>query len=80
MGLGASILLIAVGAILRWGVTAEIAGLDISVIGLILMVVGGIGLVLSLLFWSTLGFGRTDRRDTVVREERRYDDDIDRAA
>ena len=79
MGLGASILLIAVGAILRWGVTAEIAGLDISVIGLILMVVGGIGLVLSLLFWSTLGFGRSEPRERVVREER-YDDDIDRAA
>lgn len=82
MGLGASILLIAVGAILRWGVTAEVAGLDVSAIGLILMVVGGIGLVLSLLFWSTLGFGRSSRpRETVVREER-YDDydDIDRAA
>jgi hypothetical protein len=82
MGLGASIFLIAIGAILRWGVTAEVAGLDVAVIGLILMVVGALGLVLSLLFWSTLGFGRSSRpSERVVREER-YDDydDIDRAA
>jgi hypothetical protein len=82
MGLGASILLIAVGAILRWGVTADVSGLEVSTIGTILMVVGAIGLVLSLVFWSTLGFG-TRRTvaddDVVVREERHYDD-IDRAA
>jgi hypothetical protein len=53
MGLGVSLLLIAVGAILTWGVTATASGLDVNAIGVILMVVGFLGLVLSMIFWST---------------------------
>jgi Domain of unknown function (DUF6458) len=72
MGLGASLFLIAVGAILTWAVTAEVSGLDIQVVGVILMIVGVIGFVLSMLFWSTWGgpayFGT--RRRTYVDEER----------
>jgi hypothetical protein len=55
MGISVSILLIAVGAILTWGVTAEAEGLDVNAIGVILMIVGALGLALSLLFWSSWG-------------------------
>lgn len=68
MGFGVSIVLVAVGAILAWGVTAEVSGLDIQVIGVILLVVGLAGFLLSMLFWSSWGgpayFGR--RRTTYV--------------
>ena len=49
MYIGTSIFLIAVGAILAFAVTATVAGVDIQTAGLILMVVGGLGLVISLL-------------------------------
>jgi hypothetical protein len=55
VGIGTSIFLIAVGAILRWGVADAIEGINLSVIGLILMIVGVIGLVISLFYanlWS----------------------------
>ena len=48
--LGTSIFLIAVGAILRYAVTATVSGVSITTIGLILMIVGIVGLVLSLLW------------------------------
>ena len=48
MGIGTSLFLIAVGAILYFAVNADISGLEISTIGLILMVVGVIGLLISL--------------------------------
>jgi hypothetical protein len=53
MGIGVSIFLMAVGAILTWGVNATARGLNLEVIGVILMIVGGFGLLLSLLFWSS---------------------------
>ena len=43
MGIGVSLILIAVGAILTWAVTAEASGVDLTTVGVILMVVGGIG-------------------------------------
>ncbi len=55
MGLGVSLFLIAVGAILVWGVQTDIAGVSEDAIGVILMVVGGAGLLLSMLFWSSWG-------------------------
>ena len=55
MGFGVSLVLVAVGAILTWAVTAEVAGLDIQVVGVILMVVGLVGFVLSIAFWSSWG-------------------------
>lgn len=67
MGIGVSLILIAVGAILTWAVDATVSGLDINTIGVILMIVGAIGLLLSLMFWSTWGgVGGTRRRTTVV--------------
>ena len=55
MGIAVSILLIAVGAVLTWGVTAEAEGLDVNAIGVILLIVGLLGLVLSMIFWSSWG-------------------------
>jgi hypothetical protein len=55
MGIGVSLILIAVGAILTWAVNASVSGLNITVVGVILMVVGAVGLLLSLLFWSSWG-------------------------
>ena len=43
MGLGVSLLLIAVGAILVWGLQSDVAGISEDAIGVILMVVGGAG-------------------------------------
>ncbi len=70
MGIGTSIFLIAVGAILYWAVDATISGLEIHTIGLILMICGAIGLVVSLFFIGSLRRGSTDR--TVVRERDPY--------
>ena len=51
MGVAVSIVLIAAGAILTWGVTTEAEGLNINAIGVILMIVGILGLVISMIFW-----------------------------
>ena len=73
MGIGVSILLIALGAILVWGVTAEVAGVDVDAIGWILLIVGIIGALLSMIFWSTWGgFAGRRERETVVRDEPPY--------
>ena len=55
MGIGASIFLVAVGAILAFAVTADVQGIDIATVGWILMIVGIVGFLLSLIFWSTWG-------------------------
>lgn len=50
MTIGGSIFLIAVGAILKFAVTATVAGIDIQVVGVILMIAGIVGLLLGLFF------------------------------
>jgi hypothetical protein len=71
MGIGVSLLLIAVGAILTWAVDAEASGVDLQTVGIILMVVGAIGALVSLVFWSSwCGFGAY-LRETFVRDGRR---------
>jgi hypothetical protein len=55
MGIGVSLLLIAVGAILIWAVDVSVSGLELTTIGWILLVVGAIGALLSLIFWSSWG-------------------------
>jgi hypothetical protein len=55
MGIGVSILLIAVGAILRFAVSVTTSGVDIHTIGVILLIVGIVGLVISMFFWSSWG-------------------------
>ncbi len=74
MGISVSLVLIAVGAILTWAVTATASGIDLNVVGVILMVVGAAGLILSMIFWSTWGgFGGAPAspvaRDRVVERE-----------
>ncbi|MPZ91794.1 MAG: hypothetical protein GEU68_09230 [Actinobacteria bacterium] len=81
MSLGASLFLLAVGAILTFAVEVEAEGFNINTIGIILMVVGGIGLLLSLMWMqrSRSAGSRTvvreeePRAGRVVREERRDD-------
>jgi hypothetical protein len=68
MGLGVSLLLIAVGAILVWGLQSDIAGISEDAIGVILMVVGAVGLILSMMFWSSWGGVPGRRRETYVEE------------
>jgi hypothetical protein len=55
MGIGVSIFLLAVGAILSFAVEAEAEGIDIQTVGVILMVVGGLGVLFSLIYWSSWG-------------------------
>lgn len=66
MGIGTSIFLLAVGAILAFAVTDAISGVDLTVVGYILMGAGVLGLILSMM-WAD----RSRRTDaTVVRERR----------
>jgi Flp pilus assembly protein protease CpaA len=67
VGIGVSIFLIALGAILAFAVSAEVAGVDIQTVGWILLVVGIVGLVLSMIFWSSWG-GWGGRRRTYVED------------
>lgn len=69
MGIGTSIITFAVGAILDFAVKVQTSGFNIHTVGVILMIVGAIGFVVSLLFWNSWGgFGGYSRRRTVVRE------------
>lgn len=67
MGYGVSIFFLAVGAILTWAVDATVQGLDLQTVGMILMVVGALGLMFSLLYWSGVSERRVTRR-TVVED------------
>jgi len=71
VGIGTSLFLIAVGAILYFAVEADVSGLEISTVGVILMVVGVVGLLISLFFLSSARRrGPVDR--TVVRDRDVY--------
>ncbi len=67
MGIGAGIFLLAVGGILAFGVTDRISGVDLTVVGYILMGAGALGIVLVLL----LNGQRSRTSHTTVVEERR---------
>ena len=66
MAIGTSLFLLAVGAILKFAVEITFAGIDLQVVGVILMVIGGFGLLLSLFMMN---------RSRTTRVERRYYDD-----
>ncbi len=68
MATGTSIFLIALGAILAFAVDVEVSGLDLSTVGIIRMVAGGIGGIVSLIWIDRATAPRTDR--TVVEERR----------
>jgi Domain of unknown function (DUF6458) len=71
MYIGTSIFLIALGAVLKFAVTATVVGVDIQTAGLILMIVGVIGLVISLFMMTAWN----DRRRGDAVEGRRYRDE-----
>ena len=69
MGIGVSLVLIAAGAILAFAVHASSSTFNVHTIGIILLVVGAIGVVISLIFWSSWGgFGRDRETNTTVIE------------
>lgn len=71
MGIGASLFLIAIGAILAFAVEVTTEGFNLNTIGIILMIVGALGLVLSMIFWSSWGGpGNRGGQTTVVDRER----------
>jgi len=70
MGLGVGLILIAVGAILTWAVDVTASGVNVHAIGVILLIVGLVGAVLSMIFWSSwAGPGYFTRRRTTVVDE-----------
>jgi hypothetical protein len=62
MGVGTSIVVFAIGAILRFATTVHSSNFNVHTIGVILMVVGAIGFVISIIFWSTWGGFAGSRR------------------
>ena len=75
MTIGTSIFVIAVGAILKYAITADVSGVDIQTVGVILMLVGILGLILSLLYtfvWSAGAKARRTPDDPYDQPTRRY--------
>ena len=72
MGIGTSIALIAVGAVLKYAVTASVSGIELQTVGVILMIAGIIGLVLSLIWMA-----RASRRGVLVDDYPRRDVVVD---
>lgn len=68
MGISVGILLFAVGAILRFAVSKDVSGIDLQMVGVILMIVGIVGAVASALFWSSFSPYDRRHRSEVVRE------------
>ena len=69
MGVATSIIVFAVGAILDFATTVHSSSFNIQTIGVILMIVGAVGFVVSLFFWASWGgFGGYRRRRTVYQE------------
>jgi hypothetical protein len=80
VGIGFSIFLFVIGAILTFAVDVNTSGFNLNTVGIILMVAGVIGLLLSLLFWSSVSPYRRRLGTTVpdehVVEERRIERDL----
>jgi hypothetical protein len=72
MGIGTSLFLIAVGAILKFAVDDDMGGIDLATVGLILMIVGIVGLVIALIYPSIWARERGPRERTVVRDRDVY--------
>jgi hypothetical protein len=67
MGVGSSLALFAIGAILRFAINVSSTQFNVRTIGVILMIVGAVGFVVSLIFWSSWGgFGGYRRQRTVT--------------
>lgn len=70
MTIAAAIFLIAVGAILRYATNIHVQGVSVDTVGLILMIAGAVGLVLSF-FQEAIWSDRIRRREATYPEERR---------
>ena len=69
MGIGVSVFLIALGAILTFALEVDAEGINLDTVGIILMIVGVLGLLASMLFWSSFApFRRETREREVVRD------------
>jgi hypothetical protein len=68
MGIGVSLVLIAVGAVMAFAVHVSGHGFNIHTIAIILLVVGAIGALLSMIFWSSWGGVGGAPRETVIEE------------
>jgi hypothetical protein len=73
MGIGGSIFLIALGAILTFATNVTVSGLDLDVVGIILMIVGALGLLMFLLVWGPQS-RRARMSNGTVEERRIYND------
>ena len=69
MGIGVSLILIAVGAILVWAVNTTVEGVELTTIGWILLIIGIAGALISMIFWSSWG-GVGGRRREAVYDDR----------
>ena len=67
--LGLSLFLLALGAILAFAVNATVSGLEIETVGVILMIVGAVGVLASMLFWTSFAPYGGGRRAGVVRRD-----------
>lgn len=70
MGISASIVMIALGAVLAFALPGTVLGVNLGVIGTILMIVGAIGLVVSLVVWGPWGRGAAGPGEDVIEERR----------
>lgn len=72
MTFGGSILLIVVGAILRFATHFHVSGVDLHTVGLILMIAGAVGLVIAIWQWAV--WSRRSRQSEVLVDDRRLED------
>jgi len=73
MGITTSLIMIAAGAIMRFAVTAHASGFSVHTVGVILMIVGIVGAILSIGFWASwggIGANRRDNTNTTTYVER----------
>ena len=76
MGIGVGLILVAAGAILTWALETDAEGINLNTVGIILMIVGVVGIILSLVFWSSWGSYGIRREETTVKSRPRDDRDI----
>ena len=68
-GIGTSLILIATGAVLAFAVNYQVTGVSISAVGAILLIVGIIGLMLSVMMNGEMFGTSTSSHTTVIRDE-----------
>ncbi|MGH9126931.1 MAG: hypothetical protein ACRDZ8_19710 [Acidimicrobiales bacterium] len=76
MGIGTSVFLLVLGAILTFAVHVAVDGINVHALGVILMLVGGIGVILSAFFWESWGSGWGGPGRTVYRRQRTVVDPV----